>query len=214
MRFKSNMIVGQQPTKVSTNSLLSSLDTRREPQGHVAPSETLPSTNHTYQTYIFQPSHYITLQEVLEGRCVAPFVKDSVSKLMQGHGAVDEISEFKCIVYSSLAQAPHLWVMLEWKEGDLEIICLSEVETDGSCNSLMHSAMGKRSCAEGKSWIHSSIGWNISDWSALRSLFLASQHVMISQQGQRLEVGADPDSGMPGSVERYALNIDSTLISG
>jgi len=167
-----------------------------------------PVTNQIYtQRYVFENSHYASLREVIEVHSVPRFVHDAIFTIMRNHLALGEISDFKCFVYTSLtSETSHLWVMLEWNEGgDLEIVCLNEVERDGFCNCLMHSGMGKRGCEEGKMWVHSSVGWNVCDWDALQSLFLASQHATLAQI-QPLETPADSNHIIPGSPERYSLN--------
>jgi len=173
-----------------------------------ASTEMAPVTDQNYpQTYVFENSHYTSLREVLEAHRVPRFVHDAIFMLMRNHLALGEISDFKCFVYTSLtSETSHLWVVLEWTEGgDLEIVCLNEVERDGFCNCLMHSGMGKRGCEEGKMWVHSSVGWNVCDWDALQSLFLASQHATLAQI-QPLETPADSNHIIPGSPERYSLN--------
>jgi hypothetical protein len=166
-----------------------------------------PPTNETqaFRTYGFQQTHYRVLWDNLDAHFVPWYIIDSVAQFMQTHVCLDEISNFHCRIYKSLTQTNHLWVVLEWIEGGgFEIVCLTEVETDGFCNTLIHSGMGKQSCAEGKRWILSALGWSVSSWDALESLFLAVQYAAIEQR-ESLELAAKRSHWLPGLEQTYIL---------
>jgi len=200
------VIPGQNSPEISLSAPLA--DALFQSQGQI-PFESPSITTMLTEIQSFEEDHYNSLREVLESRSVPSFVRDGVFQFMRNHKASHQISKFKCSVYDSLTELSQRWVLLEWTEGDLEILCLAEVEIDGFCNFLTHSGLGKQSSEEGKRWTWSAVGWTVSDFSVLQSLFLAAQYVAIAQQSGCKRIFAGSIAAGADPVERYLLRLTS-----
>jgi hypothetical protein len=90
--------------------------------------------------------------------------------------AVERVRDLRVSVCYSLAADEKSWPVVEWKEGDVEVLRLYHLE-DNSCSWLTHYGVGKHWTPAGKDWLQAAVSWSVRNRRSLRSLFVASQHL-------------------------------------
>lgn len=105
---------------------------------------------------------------------IVDFMKNYASR------AIYPVSKFGVSVLRSLTTEYNDWAMLEWREGEVEVLTLIHVG-DGenfSCDRITHYGLGKHSTSSGKDWKQGAISWSFGEMSSLESLVVAVHHVL------------------------------------
>jgi hypothetical protein len=167
--------------------------TGREPFGmlaaishHSASSTTKPlATLMNQNNEHIQPIEGFDYQFIFDSisSCTSPIVGDLIARYLVDHQLDGPISNCRASVLHSLTAGYDRWPVFQWNEGDIEVIKIFNINDEyPSCNWLAHYGCGKHSTRTGKEWKRSAICWSVGDTRGLRSLVVASQHLLGSLQ--------------------------------
>lgn len=128
--------------------------------------------------------NHCTIEEQIFGLPVSRRVALSLTSWVTQYFNTTKFSLSSCRAWVLYSLTPDYgqWPIVEWREGDMEMMAIfhfdDDYHGDGFCDCLTHYSSGKHSSSGEKGWIQQSICWTVNGLNSLKSLVVAMQHLL------------------------------------